>query len=95
MDIQEWEQRHLDAFYSVKKAIHYLDGMFIAYNSNIDAIKHLTEADIYRLTSLFNETEIHERIEEYPREIKDPLDFMARLIISMREGKAAEIRLLY
>lgn len=91
MDIQEWEQRHIDAFYSVKEAIPYLDGMFVAYNSNIDAIKHLTEADISRLTGLFNEAEIQERIEEYPREIKDPLDFMARLIISMREGKAAEI----
>lgn len=91
MDIKEWEQRHIDAFYSVKEAIPYLDGMFVAYNSNIDAIKHLTEADISRLTELFNEAEIQERIEEYPREIKDPLDFMARLIISMREGKAAEI----
>ncbi len=91
MDIQEWEQRHIDAFYSVKEAIPYLEGMFVAYNSNIDAIKHLTEADILRLTGLFNEAEVLERIEEYPREIKDPLDFMARLLISMREGKAAEI----
>lgn len=91
MDIQEWEQRHIDAFYSVKKSIPYLNGMFVAYNSNIDAIKHLTEPDISKLTGFFNEAEIQERIEEYPREIKDPLDLMARLVISMREGKAAEI----
>ena len=91
VDIQKWEQRHIDAFYSVKEAFPYLDGMFVAYNSNIDAIKHLTEADISRLIGLFNEAEIQERIEAYPREIKDPLDLMARLIISMREGKAAEI----
>lgn len=91
MDIKEWEQRHVDAFNNVKEAIPYLSGIFVAYNSNIDAIKHLTEADISRLTGLFNEADIQERIEEYPREIKDPLDLMARLIISMREGKAAEI----
>jgi ADP-dependent phosphofructokinase/glucokinase len=91
MDIQEWEQRHTEAFYNVKEAIPYLDGMFVAYNSNIDAIKHLTEEDLSRLIGLFNEAEIQERIETYPREIKEPLDFMARLLISMREGKAAEI----
>jgi ADP-dependent phosphofructokinase/glucokinase len=91
VDIQEWEQRHIDAFCSVKEAIPYLDGMFVAYNSNIDAIKHLTDADISRLIGLFNEAEIQERIEAYPREINDPLDLMARLLISMREGKAAEI----
>ncbi len=91
MDIQEWEQRHTDAFYNVKEALPYLEGMFVAYNSNIDAIKHLTDKDLSRLIGLFNEAEIQGRIETYPREIKDPLDFMARLLISMREGKAAEI----
>ena len=91
MKIQEWEQRHKEAFYNVKETIPYLDGMFVAYNSNIDAIKHLNEEDLSRLIRLFNEAEIQERIETYPREIKDPVDFMARLLISMREGKAAEI----
>ena len=91
MDVQEWEQRHTEAFYNVKETIPYLDGMLVAYNSNIDAIKHLTEADLSKLIGLFKDTEIIERIETYPREIKDPLDFIARLFISMREGKAAEI----
>ena len=91
MDVQDWEQRHTEAFYNIKETIPYLDGMLVAYNSNIDAIKHLTEADLSRLIGLFKDTEIIERIETYPREIKDPLDFMARLFISMREGRAAEI----
>jgi len=91
MDIQEWEQRHTDAFYNVKRALPYLEGMFVAYNSNIDAIKHLSDEDLSRLIGLFNEVEIQARVETYPREIKEPLDFIARLLISMREGKAAEI----
>ncbi|MGB9940745.1 ADP-specific phosphofructokinase [Methanosarcina sp.] len=91
MDIQEWEQRHTDAFYNVKKALPYLEGMFVAYNSNIDAIKHLTDKDLSRLIGLFNEVEIQAKVETYPREITEPLDFIARLLISMREGKAAEI----
>lgn len=91
MDIQEWEQRHTDSFYNVKRSLPYLDGMFVAYNSNIDVIKHLTEEDLRRLMELFDEAEIQKKVETYPREIKEPLDFMARLLISMREGKAAEI----
>jgi len=91
MDIQEWEQRHTDAFYNVKRALPYLEGMFVAYNSNIDAIKHLADKDLSRLIGLFNEVEIQAKVETYPREITEPLDFMARLLISMREGKAAEI----
>jgi len=91
VDIQEWEQRHNDAFYNVKKSLPYLEGMFVAYNSNIDAIKHLTDKELSRLIGLFNEDDIQARVETYPREIKEPLDFMARLLISMREGKAAEI----
>ena len=91
MDIQEWEQRHTDAYYNVKSDLPYLEGMFVAYNSNIDVIKHLTDEELSRLIGLFNEAEIQARVETYPREIKEPLDFLARLLISMREGKAAEI----
>lgn len=91
MDVEEWEQRHTEAFYNAKEALPYLDGMFVAYNSNIDAIKHLTEEDLSKLVGLFDEAEIQNRIAIYPREIEEPLDFVARLLISMREGKAAEI----
>ncbi|WP_410507409.1 ADP-specific phosphofructokinase [Methanosarcina hadiensis] len=91
MDIEEWEQRHREAFYNAKEALPYLDGMFVAYNSNIDAIKHLTEEDLLKLIRLFDEAEIQDRVAVYPREIAEPLDFVARLLISMREGKAAEV----
>lgn len=91
MDIEEWEQRHTEAFYDAKEALPYLDGMFVAYNSNIDAIRHLTEEDLSRLVGFFDEAEIQDRVAVYPREIAEPLDFVARLLISMREGKAAEV----
>ncbi len=91
MDTQEWDQRHVEAYYNVKEALPFLEGIFVAYNSNIDAIKHLTEEDLDKLVRFFNGEEIQERVDSYPREIANPLDFIARLIISMREGKAAEI----
>lgn len=91
MDIEEWEQRHKEAFYDAKEALPYLDGMFVAYNSNIDAIRHLTKEDLSKLIGLFDEAEVQDRVAIYPREIAEPLDFVARLLISMREGKAAEV----
>ncbi len=91
MDIEEWEQRHKEAFYDAKEALPYLDGMFVAYNSNIDAIRHLTEDDLSKLIGLFDEAEVQDRVAVYPREIAEPLDFVARLLISMREGKASEV----
>ncbi|AKB27746.1 ADP-dependent phosphofructokinase [Methanosarcina siciliae T4/M] len=91
MDIEEWEQRHKEAFYDAKEALPYLDGMFVAYNSNIDAIRHLNEEDLSKLFGLFDEADIQDRVAVYPREIAEPLDFVARLLISMREGKAAEV----
>ena len=91
MDIEEWEQRHKEAFYDAKEALPYLDGMFVAYNGNIDAIRHLTEEDLSKLFGLFDEAEVQDRVAVYPREIAEPLDFVARLLISMREGKAAEV----
>ena len=91
MDIEEWEQHYAEAFYDAKEALPYLDGMFVAYNSNIDAIRHLTEEDLSKLIGLFDEAEIQNRVAVYPREITEPLDFVARLFISMREGKAAEV----
>lgn len=91
MDIKEWEQRHKDAFYNIKEALPSLEGMFVAYNSNIDAIRHLNEEDISKLFGLFEPSDIQKRVAEYPREIQGPLDLLARLVISMRDGKAAEV----
>ncbi|MBN1134879.1 MAG: ADP-specific phosphofructokinase, partial [Methanosarcinaceae archaeon] len=61
------------------------------YNSNIDAIKHITEEDIAKLLMLVDLNEIQQKVSSYPREIKTPADFLARLIIAMRDGKAAEV----
>ncbi|MDD4749002.1 MAG: ADP-specific phosphofructokinase [Methanosarcinaceae archaeon] len=91
MELEEWELRHKEAFFEIKEALSYLEGIFVAYNSNIDAIKHLTPEDLCHLLELFDQDALQERVELYPREIKEPLDILARLLLSMREGKAAEV----
>ncbi|ADG12898.1 ADP-specific phosphofructokinase [Methanocaldococcus infernus ME] len=67
--------------------------LLTAYNANIDAIKYVNEEFISSLISLYPPEKIREKIEEYPRAINEPLDFIARLILSIKLGKPAEVPL--
>lgn len=91
MDISEWEQQHNDTYFEMKDDLKKVRGVFVAYNCNIDAIRHIDENDINKLLELVDEKKVKSRLMEYPRQIDSPEDFVARLIISMRDGKAAEV----
>ena len=91
MDIQEWEKRYSTAFTSISDILGDITGIFVAYNSNVDAIKHVTEKDIHKLISIVGVKAVQQRIAGYPREVQDPVDLLARLVIAMRDGKAAEV----
>lgn len=91
MNIQEWEKRYFLAYEKISKILNNIDGVFVAYNSNVDVIKRVTESDIKKLISMVGVKEVQKRVAEYPRQINDPADFVARLLISMRDGKAAEV----
>ncbi|NJE25705.1 ADP-specific phosphofructokinase [Thermococcus sp. MV5] len=69
-------------------------GMYLAYNVNVDAIVYLNEKHIERLIKEFGVENIKRRIEEYPREINDPLDFVARLIHALKTGKPQAVPLV-
>jgi ADP-dependent phosphofructokinase/glucokinase len=91
MDIADWEKRYTEAVSNVQEQLLNVQGVFVAYNSNVDAMKHIREDEIKKLIGILGCERVHERIALYPREIKDPVDLMARLIIAMRDGKAAEV----
>ncbi|WP_094228871.1 ADP-specific phosphofructokinase [Methanolobus psychrotolerans] len=91
MEIADWETRYLEAVSNVREQLGNVQGVFVAYNSNVDAMKHIREEELKKLIGIIGQDKLRERIVEYPREIKDPVDFMARLIIAMRDGKAAEV----
>ncbi len=91
MEIAEWEKRYSKAVSNVKGQLGDVRGVFVAYNSNVDAMKHIREEEIQKLIAILGCENIHERIAQYPRDINDPVDLMARLIIAMRDGKAAEV----
>ncbi|MHC1576204.1 MAG: ADP-specific phosphofructokinase [Methanosarcinaceae archaeon] len=91
MDIEEWERKYLEAYSDVKGSIGDLSGVFVAYNTNIDAIKHIGNKDISRLLKAVDLEEVQQKVFDYPRQIDTPSDLLARLIIAMRDGKAAEV----
>jgi ADP-dependent phosphofructokinase/glucokinase len=91
MEIQDWEKHYEDAYSTITRSLKDIRGVFVAYNSNVDAIKHVREEEISSLIDLLGCNAIQEQVIQYPREIKDPVDLMARLFISMRDGKAAEV----
>lgn len=66
--------------------------VFLAYNANVDAIKFFNDGkEVEELINQFGIEEIIETMEKYPRKIKSPVDFIARLIHCMENGKPAEI----
>lgn len=91
MDAQEWDARYGEAFKSVRSSISGVRGVFVAYNSNVDAIKHIRPGDVERLLRNVDLEKVQDKIYSYPRQIDTPYDFLARLLIAMRDGKAAEV----
>ncbi|AEH07158.1 ADP-specific phosphofructokinase [Methanothermococcus okinawensis] len=87
--------KHLEELYN--KCINHLNnfsnmGVFLAYNVNVDAIKFFKDGQqVQELINLFDENEIINTINKYPRIINNPLDFIARLIYSMKTGKPSEV----
>lgn len=66
--------------------------IFLAYNVNVDAIKFFKKGEeVQKLINQFDEEEIIKKINEYPRIITSPVDFIARLIYSMKSGKPSEV----
>lgn len=68
--------------------------IYLAYNVNVDAIVYLNEKHIENLIKEFGAENIKKRIDEYPREINEPLDFVARLIHALKTGKPQAVPLV-
>ena len=86
-----------DKINSCKDCLEYIDefsdiAIFLAYNVNVDAIKFFKKGEeVQELINQFDEEEIIKKIKEYPRVIANPVDFIARLIHSMKTGKPSEV----
>jgi len=68
--------------------------IFTAYNANIDAIVYLKGETVQRLINGFGTEVVRRRMEEFPRQIEEPIDFVARLIHALKTGKPMAVPLI-
>ena len=68
--------------------------MFTAYNTNVDAIVYLRGETVERLIDEFGAETVRKRMEEFPRQIEEPIDFVARLVHALKTGKPMAVPLV-
>ena len=68
--------------------------IYTAYNTNVDAIVYLTGETVQRLIDEFGAEAVRRRMEEYPRQINEPIDFVARLVHALKTGKPMAVPLV-
>ncbi|ASJ07492.1 ADP-specific phosphofructokinase [Thermococcus pacificus] len=68
--------------------------IYTAYNTNVDAIVYLNGEMVQRLIDEFGADAVKKRMDEYPREINEPLDFVARLVHALKTGKPMAVPLV-
>jgi ADP-dependent phosphofructokinase/glucokinase len=68
--------------------------IYTAYNTNVDAIVYLNGEMVQRLIDEFGAEAVKKRIDEYPRQINEPLDFVARLVHALKTGKPMAVPLV-
>ena len=79
----------IDVFQDAQKL-----SLYLAYNINVDAIVYLKREHIEKLINELGAENIKKRMEEYPREINEPIDFVARLIHALKTGKPMAVPLV-
>ncbi|ASJ09591.1 6-phosphofructokinase [Thermococcus siculi] len=68
--------------------------IYTAYNTNVDAITYLKGETVQRLIDEFGADVVRKRMDEYPRQINEPLDFVARLVHALKTGKPMAVPLV-
>ncbi|WP_457750993.1 ADP-specific phosphofructokinase [Thermococcus sp.] len=68
--------------------------IYTAYNTNVDAIVYLNSELIQKLIDEMGAEAVRRRMEEYPRQIEEPLDFVARLVHALKTGKPMAVPLV-
>ena len=68
--------------------------IYTAYNTNVDAIVYLSGEMVQRLIDEFGAEAVRKRMEEYPRQINEPIDFVARLVHALKTGKPMAVPLV-
>ncbi len=68
--------------------------IYTAYNTNVDAIVYLNGEIVQGLIDEFGVEAVRRKMDEYPRQINEPLDFVARLVHALKTGKPMAVPLV-
>ncbi len=86
-EIEYWEDEYNNAVDFFERNINRLPGVFVGFNVNIDAVKHLSEEDLENLGMREADPD---RLPETPGVISSYEEFLCGLARSMRSGRAME-----
>ncbi|MCD6373272.1 MAG: ADP-specific phosphofructokinase [Thermococcus sp.] len=68
--------------------------IYTAYNTNVDAIVYLDGKTVQKLIDEFGAEAVRRKMDEYPRQIEEPIDFVARLVHALKTGKPMAVPLV-
>ncbi|WP_297536487.1 ADP-specific glucokinase [Thermococcus sp.] len=86
-----WDGLYASAFERVKASIGNVEGVLLAYNTNIDAIRYLERDDLEARIERAGKEEVLRYSEELPERITSVPQLLGSILWSVRRGKAAEL----
>ena len=86
-----WEGLYASAFERVKANMGKVNGVLLAYNTNIDAINYLERRDLEERIERAGMEEVLRYSEELPERITSVPQLLGSILWSIRRGKAAEL----
>ena len=86
-----WEGLYASAFERVKANMGKVNGVLLAYNTNIDAINYLERRDLEERIERAGKEEVLRYSEELPERITSVPQLLGSILWSIRRGKAAEL----
>ncbi len=86
-----WDGLYASAFERVKANMGKVNGVLLAYNTNIDAINYLERRDLEERIERAGKEEVLRYSEELPERITSVPQLLGSILWSIRRGKAAEL----
>ncbi|WP_456321067.1 ADP-specific glucokinase [Palaeococcus sp. (in: euryarchaeotes)] len=88
--IRTWKGMYVNAFERTINALPEVEGVLVAYNTNIDAIKYLNGEELEMAVENAGKEEIFGLVDNPPERITSLKDLFAGILRSIKYGKAAE-----
>jgi len=88
--IRLWKSLYVNALENALNAVPNVNGVLLAYNTNIDAIKYLDKEDLEKRITEIGKEKVFEMVEKPPEKISSLEELFAGILRSIKLGKAME-----